>query len=223
MLTVAGETSATAAPVTPSSVLQSSRSAIAGESGAHVVFVAHSETTSTTEKIVADVSGSGGGETVSEGSAVVDIRVTPSFAYVSGNSSGLTKLFGLSTAGAKKIGKEWVSLKASSSQYRTLKSDVTLKTVTALLPKAKGTTMKTAKVRGVEVYVLKWTVPAAGSVPTLSNTLTISASGSPLPLTETSTASGGTSISTDLSKWGEKVLVQSPPAGDVVASSKIST
>jgi hypothetical protein len=221
--TVACTTTATAATVTPTSVLQSSRSAIAAESGTHVVFTAHSGTTSITEKIVADVSASSGSERVSEGSAVVDIRVTPSFAYVSGNSSGLSKLFGMSAAGAKKIGKDWVSLKASSSQYATLKSDVTLSSVTALLPKVIGTTMKTAKVRGVEVYVLKWTVPATGTVPRLSNTLTISANGSSLPLTETSSATGGTSISTDLSKWGEKVLVQSPPAGDVVASSKIST
>jgi hypothetical protein len=220
-VSVVFETTSSAASVTPASVLASSRSAIEAQSSAHVVFTAHAKSTSTSESIVADVSNSGGSETVSEGSSTVSIRVTPTFAYVSGNSSGLTKLLGMSPASAKKAGKHWVSSKAKTSQYRSLKSDLTMSSVTALLPKAAGTSLSTRTISGLKVYVLKWTTPAADSVPKLSNTLTISASGSSLPLTRTSTASGGTMVSTQLSGWNEEVVVQPPPAGDVVTSSKI--
>jgi hypothetical protein len=53
--------------------------------------------------------------------------------------------------------------------------------------------------------------------------LTISASGLALPLTRTSTGAGGTIVSTKVSGWGEKVVVRSPGASDVIPSSKIGT
>jgi hypothetical protein len=216
------ESAASAAGATTASVLSSARSAIAGQASAHVVFTAHSGNSNTTEKIIADVSSTGGTETVFEGSADVAIRVTPAFAYVSGTSSGLTTLFGMSAASAKRIGRDWESWKSGSSQYRILKNDLTMSSVSALLPKASGTTLTTTRVHGAQMYVLKWTTGATDSVPKLSNTLTISAGGQQLPMTKTSTASGGTSTTTVVSQWGEAVIVRAPPNTSTIASSQIS-
>jgi hypothetical protein len=90
-----------------------------------------------------------------------------------------------------------------------------MKSVSALLPKATGT-----KVRQTgTVDVLTWVTRATTTVPKLSNTLSIPAAGQALPITKTATASGGTKISTQLSKWGKEVVVQ-PPPGDRTVPAK---
>jgi hypothetical protein len=138
--------------------------------------------------------------------------------YVSGNSSGLTTLFGLTSAEAKKVGQKWVSWTPGSSQYAQLKADLTLSAVRALLPKAKGTKVAT---KGAKLSVLKWTLPATTSTPALSNTLTLSSGATTLPVTEVATSTGGTRVTTTLSDWGEPVLVSAPPAASVIGSSKV--
>jgi len=207
---------------TTGSVLQTAKEAIAKQPGVRVVFVASSSSTSKTEKIIADVGATSGVAAISEGAAHLAVRVTPTDAYISGNSSGLTTLFGLSAAEAKKVGADWVSWKPGTSQYSNLKSDVTLPSVTALLPKAKGTKLSTAIANGVKVYVFLWTTAATGSTPKLSSRLTVSASGLTLPIEVTTAASNGAKATTKLSKWGEDVLVSAPPAASTVASSKIT-
>jgi hypothetical protein len=212
---------ASAAAITTSSVLQSATRAIAQQAGAHVAFVAHSSSSSTTEKIIADVGATSGSETLSEGKAQLAIRVTPADAYVRGSSSGLTTLFGLTASQAKKLGTKWESWKAGTKQYSNLKGDLTMSSVSSLLPKPKGTTLSTEVAGGAKVYVLTWTVPATKSIPALSDTLTISAVGPFLPTEETETADG-VRVTTQLSKWGEHVTVLAPPVASTVASSTIT-
>jgi len=219
---VAGETTATADGVSTAPVLTSTRLAIAQQTSAHVVFTARSGPSSTTERIIADLSKGGGTETVFEGSSDVAIRLTPMFAYVSGNSSGLTNLFGMSAASAKKVGKDWESWEVGTSQYRNLKTDLTMSAVTELLPKVKGTTLTSGTSHGARIYILKWTTRATASVPKLSNALTIRASGLSLPITMTSTASDGTKITTEISKWGESLVVPAPPTASTISSSKVA-
>ena len=206
-----------AATVSTASVLAASEAAIAGQSSVHVVFTARSGgSSSLSEKIVADVGPTSGVEAIVEGTADVAVRVTPSFAYVSGNSSGLTTVFGLSSADAKKLGRDWESWKAGSKQYANLRSDLKMSSVEALLPKVKGTKLSA----GSGTNVLRWTTPATSSIPKLANTLTLSADGTNLPITKTATATGGTKVTTTLSKWGEKVAVSAPPASSTMPSSK---
>jgi hypothetical protein len=212
-----------AADVSSASVLASARTAIASQTGVHVVFTAHSGSTGITEKIVADVGTTAGTETIFESSADVAIRVTPTFAYVSGNSSGLTNLFGMSSANAKKLGTRWEAWKAGTKQYTNLKSDVTMKSVSDLLPKAKGTKVATDSRHGATLYVLTWATPATTTVPKLSNRLALPAQGAALPNSQTTTASGGTKIKTALSKWGETVTVQPPAPDRTVSSSHIGS
>lgn len=204
------------------SVLKATKTAIASQSGVQVVFVASSGSSSETEKIAADVGTTSGSETVSIGKAELAVRVTPTKGYISGNSSGLTTIFGLSSAQAKKVGTDWVSWKAGTSQYRDLKSDVTISSVSSLLPKAKGTKLSTKVAGGVQLYVLKWTTAATSSTPKLAITLTISATGKPLPVEAVSTAANSTKATTTLSGWGAQTPVSAPPIASTIASSKLT-
>jgi hypothetical protein len=222
VISVAFSAVASADVITTGSVLQTATTAIAQKTSAHVVFVAHSNSSSTTEMIIADVGVTVGSETLFEGKADLAIRVTPAYAYVSGNSSGLTTLFGLTAAQAKKLGTKWVSWKSSTKQYSNLKADLTMSSVNALLPKTKDTQLTTGTNNGAKLYVLKWTSAASSSIPKLTHTLTISAMGPSLPIEETETASTGVKVKTQLSKWDENVIVFAPPVASTVASSKIT-
>ena len=213
---------ASADVITIGSVLQAAHTAITQETSAHVVFVAHSSSSSTTEKIVADVGVTGGSETLSEGKADLAIRVTPSYAYLRGNPTGLTTLFGLPAAQAKKLGARWESWKAGTKPYANLKADVTMSSVTDLLPKVKGTRLSTKAANGAKLYVLNWTTAATGSTPKLSHTLSLSATGASLPIEATEASSSGVKVKTELSKWDEKFNVLAPPIASTVASSKIA-
>jgi hypothetical protein len=207
---------ASAVIVQPAAVLAQAKAAIIGQSSVHVVFAAHSGSNSVTEKILADVGTTTGAETVFEGSADLAIRVTTAFAYVSGNAAGFTTLFGLSAADAKQVGKRWESWKAGTKQYANLASDVTMSSVTGLLPKAKGVTLSTRPT----TYVLKWTTAATKSIPKLQNSLTVS-TGTKLPLKAVSTSPDGTSVTTTLSHWGAALTVKTPPVNATVDSSRI--
>ena len=202
--------------VTTGSVLKTAKAAIAQQSGVQV-----SIRTSTTDQIIADVGTTSGAETIIEGKADLAVRVTPTEGYISGNFSGLTKIFGLSSAEAKRVGADWMSWKAGTSEYSGLKSGLTISGITALLPKTKGTKLSTDSTNGTELYVLKWSTTATSSKPKLSITLTISATGPALPVEQTETTSGGTEETTTLSMWGEPVLVGAPPVGSTIASSRI--
>ncbi|HEY3842194.1 MAG TPA: hypothetical protein VGL48_02995 [Acidimicrobiales bacterium] len=207
-----------AGDVTADSELAAAKAAIAKQTSVHVVFTAHAGgSSSTTEKIVADVGTTSGVETIVEGTANLEIRATPDFAYMSGNSAGLTTVFGLSSADAKKLGRHWESWKAGTKQYANLRSDLKMSSVKALLPEAKGTKLSS----GPGTYVLRWTTAATSSIPKLANTLTLSAKGTNLPISKTETDSGGTKVTTTLSRWGEQVAVSPPPARSTISSSKL--
>lgn len=210
-----------AGAMTTSSVLSSAKKAIAKQTGVHLVLSAKSKTSST-ETLIADLGGKTGSETITEGKASVKVKVTAKFGYISGNSSGLTTIFGLTAAEAKKLGKSWMSLKASTSQYSQLKSDVTVASVKGVLPAAKGTKLSKTSRKGARLYVLKWTTAATSSAPKLSSSLTVRASGAALPLEETASSSSGTKETADFTKWGERVVVTPPPAKSTIASTKVT-
>jgi hypothetical protein len=213
---------ACAGVMTTASVLKTAKAAMTKQPGVHLVITAKSSSSSSTERILADFGAESGVENISEGKADSAVKVTPTYAYISGNSSGLTTIFGLSSANAKKIGKDWVSWKAGTSQYADLKSGITISSVTAVVPKADGAKLSTHVTKGAKLYVLKWTTAATSSSPKISNTLTISAWGATLPVEETATASGGAKETTVFSKWGEHVFVSAPPITSTISSSQIT-
>ena len=207
---------------TTSSVLASAKAAIAKQTGARLSLTVTSSSSSDTEKITTDSGVTEGMETIALGAATATIKVTPSYAYISGSSSGLTTIFGLSAAQAKKIGKHWVSFKAGTSQYSDFKSGVTMSSVDSVLPQAKGTKTSMADVKGTKVYVLTWTVAATSSTPKTSDTLTISAVGAALPIKETASDAAGDHETLLLSKWGEHVSVSAPPVASTISYSQLT-
>jgi hypothetical protein len=213
-------TTAWAGVVTASSVIRTAKLAIAKQASAHVVFIAHSSSPSKTEKIVADVGRISGTESIVEGTAHLTVKLSSTHAYVSGNSSGLTTLFGMSSTDAKKIGTEWESWTAGTSQYANLKLDLTMSSVAALFPKAKATKLSTVVTGKTTYHLLKWMIPATTSLPKVMNTLTISTGAMTLPVTETAIVSGVTKATTRLSRWGEQVVVGIPSAAVTIPSSR---
>jgi hypothetical protein len=187
------------------------------------VFVARAGSPAKTETIVADVGRDSGTETATEGKASLVIRLSSTHVYVSGNSSGLTTIFGMSSADAKKVGKDWESWKAGTSQYADLKSDLTMSSVRALFPKAKGTRLTSVVFKGSTFSVLKWTIAATSSVPGVTNTLTVSSGATTLPVTEVARISNGAKATTTLSGWGEPLRIDIPPVAATIPSSEITS
>lgn len=209
---------ASAGTVTAATVIKEAKAAIATQSSAHLEFDAGSTTSSATEQIVADVGAHVGTETVTDGAAVLHVMVTPEDGYISGSASGLTSLFGMTAAEATKVGKRWEFWKKGTTQYKNLESVVSVQSLQSLLPKSKGTKVSSQDSH----YVLTWTSAASGSTPKLTNTLAIAAKGTSLPVEETSTDAGGEKVTTSISKWGEAIVVHTPPAASVVAASTIT-
>ncbi|MGD0219792.1 MAG: hypothetical protein ABSC73_04940, partial [Acidimicrobiales bacterium] len=219
---------AASAAATTSSVLKAAKAAMAKQTGVHVVDSVKSGSVS--QLMIADFGTKSGEETLSEGKERLTVKLTPTYAYFSGNSSGLTAT-GLTAAQAKKVGKDWISMKAGTSEYASIKSDLTVSALAVLLPATKGTTLSTTVTAGVHLstvtdgvhlYVLKWTTAATSSTSKLSNTMTISAVGATLPVEVITTAPSG-SATTKFSKWGEHVAVSTPPAASTISYAKATS
>jgi hypothetical protein len=214
--------SASAGVVTTSSVLAAAQAAITKQSSVHLAVTFKPSSSSSTEKTAADWGEKSGVESISLGEPTVTTEVTPTRAYVRGNYSGLTTISGLSSAEAKKLGKDWTFVNTGTSEYSSVESNLTISWVAGGLPAAKGTKLSTEVVKGAKLYILKWTTAATSSAPKLSNTLIISAVGATLPVEDTMTASGGGKETIMFSSWGEHVVVSAPPARSTIAYSKIT-
>lgn len=207
-----------ASATTTSSVLTAVKAALKTQTGVHLVISSKSGYSSTS--VVADLGTQSGSEKYSSGKVTISIEVTRTDAYVSGSSEGLMSFLGLSASQAKKVGSDWIAAQAGTSEYSKLKPGTTISAVAGLLPKAKGTTLSSEITNGTKLYVLKWTTPATATLPKALNTFAVSAVGTPLPVEETVTGPSG-SGTTHFSKWGEHVVIATPPAASTVAYSKV--
>jgi len=221
LLAVPGS-AAFATAATTASVLAAAKAAIAKQSSVHVTVTVKPSSTSATEKIVGDLGEKSGAETFTLGKATMTMELTPAYGYVSGNASGLTSIFGLTSAQAKKLGKDWAVVKAGTSEYSDVKSSLTVPSIADVLPQAKGTKLSTRDVKGVKQYVLSWTVAATSSTPKLSHTLTVSAVGPNLPVDDTITAANAGKETITFSQWGAPVAIHAPPADTTVAYAEIT-
>jgi hypothetical protein len=211
---------AASASVTTSSVLKAARAAISKQTGVHLVLSGKSSSAS--GHVIEDLGTKSGEETYSAGGASFTIKLTPTYVYFSGNSYALTADLGLTAAQANKVGNHWISIPSGSSDYRILKSTLTVPYVASLLPPAKGTTLSTTITDGVHLHVLKWTTAATASTAKLSNTMTFSAAGATLPV-ELIVAFSSGSDTTTFSKWGEHVAVSAPPVASTISYSKATS
>ncbi|MCU1488722.1 MAG: hypothetical protein JWM85_127 [Acidimicrobiaceae bacterium] len=215
---------ATTVAKTPSgsSLASAAKKAILAEHGVHLQVVESQKASKNSEKVVADMGVKTGSQVLTYGSATASVRLTPSFAYFKGNSSGLTTLFGLPSTVVKKINGRWVSLAKGSTQYKGFQQEGTLTGLpTTVLPTGQSTKVTTSTSGGHKVYVLTWTVTPTGTTTKVRDSLLLPTSGNPLPISETGTALDGSgSELVQFSKWGEKINVVAPSSS--VAYSKVS-
>jgi hypothetical protein len=221
-LAMAGAAGATQVPTT-GSVLVAAKAAIAKRTGVHLVVTSRSSSSSVAEHVAADLGKATGTETISDGTGTVIIKVTPTYAYLSGNSTGLTKVVGLSAAEVSKLGSDWVSIKAGTSQYTGLAGSMAVSSVASVLPAAKGTRLSFPAAQGKAVYTLKWETAATSSAPKFTTTLILSAIGATLPVEEITTGAGGARETVALSNWDEHIRVTPPPASSTIPFSKLSS
>jgi hypothetical protein len=213
---------------TTSSVIAAARRAIAKQTGVHVVAVGKAGSSPAVHRVIADLGVHDGVETIFDGTARVTVRVTPTHAYISGNTSGLEVIVGLKAAAVTKTGKDWLSVKVGTTQYSGLEPGITISSVSSVLPKASGTTLATRDVsatktrKATKLYVLGWTEKATGSSPKASVTLSVAAMGAELPIEEVMTSSGAYRESVSFSKWGEAVHVSAPAARSTIPYTKVA-
>jgi hypothetical protein len=209
---VLASTQASAATST-TSILTAAKTALANQKSVHMAVSVKEGSTTTLE--VADLGTTTGIESIISGSAKATVEVAPTFGYMEGDSSGLTSLIGLTAAEAKKLGTKWMSLKPGSTAYSDLKTSATIPAVRDLLPAVKGTTSSIETIRGIKLYVLKWTTAATSSAPKLSNVLSISMGSTLLPVKEVVSDSTA-SETTEFTKWGENIVVHAPAAAATI-------
>jgi hypothetical protein len=196
------------------SLVDGASSAIMAEGSVHLLVLGYQGNSKrATEKIVADVGPGWASESLTAGKATASIRVTPKAAYFSGNNAGLTTLIGLNAAAAKKAGSHWVTMKKGTSEYKDFVMEETIGSVPATVLPASGSSVKisTSVSRGRPVNVLTWQATVSGPNNQLSETLVLSGTARPLPVTEVTRADGDHETA-NFSDWGEKVTVAGPPA-----------
>jgi hypothetical protein len=178
----------------------------------------HVSVTSVDDKIassvVADIGEQSGTETFTKGKESFTITVTPTYAYLSGTTTGLIDIMGLTSAEQKKVGTSAISMKEGSTPYTTFKDNLTIGALTKLLPVLKGTTLLSARDKTTNGYDLSWVTAASEDSPKTTTVMTISSGKKSLPIKEVVTTSQGKSETT-FTKWGENVEV-------IVPSSTIS-
>ncbi len=192
------------------SVLKAVRAIMAKERGVHIVV--RSKSATTRNSVVADLGLTSGSETFTSGKAKVSILVTPTYAYLRGNASGLMTLVGLTASEQKLVGTKSIAMKAGTSPYVSFRSNLTVGAFTAFLPTQKNVRL-TRGARGA--YVLSWTTKATSTTTRTTSVLTMSRGARPLPLREVVSSSSG-SGTTYFSKWGESVKRSKPPAGSLI-------
>jgi hypothetical protein len=206
-----------ATPPTAASVISATKTAVSKVSGVHIVDLSTSDKTTST--VVVDLGKTNGVEQITTGKGHVTITVTAKDAYVQGNSTGMTKIMGLTAAQEKTVGLKAVEMKAGSTPYDSFKASLTTSALASFLPVAKGTTLLPL-VSGSGHYVLKWSTKATSTTPAVVSELIISSASDSLPETETVTATTGGGKTT-FSKWGETVNPSVPSGSSIVAYAKV--
>jgi hypothetical protein len=201
---------------TTASVIAAAKTSLAKETGVHIVV--STENDKVLSSVVANIGTSSGFETYKEGKETFTISVTPKYAYLSGSTSGLTKLMGLTAAEAKEVGTKSIIMKKGTSPYTTFETNLTSAAFAQLLPAAKGTTLLAKRDKSTNGYQLTWTTAATSSSPKTTSVLVISSGSATVPLKESVSTSAGDSHTT-FTNWDQPFAVTVPSS--TIAYSKV--
>jgi hypothetical protein len=185
-----------------------------GDQGVH--FASHAKQGNVTFTVTGDTGQKSGAQTLTlkQGSTLehMSVVLVGSTGYIDGNSTALTDVIGLSKTAATKYAGKWVSFSASKQQYQDLTAGLLDSQVAGELkmngPYHYGKT-KTINGKSATAIVGKVSDDSGNSV---ASTLYVAASGTPLPLEQTTGPSGKGTISgtVEFTKWGQTVAQKAP-------------
>ncbi|HEY2353658.1 MAG TPA: hypothetical protein VGH79_02000 [Gaiellaceae bacterium] len=160
----------------------------------------------------ADVTASSGAETIDHlhgrrGS--VRIRLVDDTVYVNGDSDGLAVLLGITPAHAKANAGEWISIPKDDKHYARLADGLTLASVI-------HTNLPTGKLKLVGTAPHATRIVGIGGTSWMTSSLTARATGAPLPIAFSHSASMVGSHGS-FSKWNEPVHVEAPATSTPIA------
>lgn len=160
------------------------------------------------ETITVDSDGDSGSQTAVSGKEHASVLLNSKGAYLSGNASGLTTFFALPKDDLALVGSKWISIKPSSSQYKSFVSAITVHHLLAnLVPTSSSLTVHKVNFRSIPAYEVDWSVSSSGSKVKVA--LMLPRSGRILPLGESET-SGTTVEHLVLSRWDEQLHIHTP-------------
>ena len=187
-------------------VVAAARKAILAESAVRVSSTARStKTHKVTETAQFDAGRHVSRQRYATTSARVDILLTPTDAFFSGNKAGLTTMFAMPSNDVAKVGTKWVDVTSSEAQYKDFSSAVLSSLPQDFLPgaSAKHLRLTTTTQKGAKLDVLTWTAS------TTSFRLTVPATGRALPLEEQEVQGAVTQVTT-FGHWNEHIVVHRP-------------
>jgi hypothetical protein len=137
--------------------------------------------------------------------------------YVTGDTSGLELLQGLTASQASKYAGQWISIPQGDKSYNRTAAAVTLASfLQEITPHGRLADFK-AKLHGTRVIGVHG-ISGSGKKKRLQ-VLAARARGKPLPLEEDEFAPGREYIShTAMTKWSESVQVQAPPSSTPIST-----
>lgn len=210
VLSAAGGAQATQAP-SAAQLLHTALSDANARGSVHEVESEKSSKVSGT--LSADVSTHEGRQDITHsGGEQAHVLVVGGTAYFSGNQAALIHYFGLPAAVALKVGTRWVSVPSSSSGYSVVAAGTTLSSALGSFA-IPGHLTQTAptKVDGQPVVGIHGKGSIGGSASaSLSVTVYVSRTSTPLPVRASYTYSTGGSVTLDLSGWGERLALHAP-------------
>ena len=219
-MTMAVPTVALASSSTPSvkSLLAQAKTSMLTVKGVHIAVVSTSGKTK--NSVVVDLGTKDGRETITSGTQVVKIEVTPKDAYLSGDAGGLEKIMGLTKAEAKKLGSAVMVMKAGSTEYTSLQENLTTPILPAMLPATANKTLKVTNGSSAHSYNLDWSTAASSTALATTSILTFSVGAKTLPTSESIKSSSGVGMTT-FTKWNENVNVSIPATASWVTYAQV--
>lgn len=199
-----------ASPSTLTSVVAATRKAILSSSAVRVTSTARSTTThKVTETAVFDAGRRWSRQHYATGTAHVDILLTPTHAFFSGNKSGLTTMFAMPSSDVAKVGTKWVDITSSEAQYKDFSSAVLSSLPRDFLPGAgaKHLRLTTTGKGKAALHVLTWSTSA--NKVTNTYRLEVAAAGRALPVREIE-VQGAVRQVTTFGHWNEHLVVRAP-------------
>jgi hypothetical protein len=171
-----------------------------------------------TGELVQDSAAQVAEQTVAIGKERISIVLIGGTAYFVGNTQGLTKYFGLTSALATSMAGRWISVSPSDSGYQSVTAGLSL---SAALKEVRPTgSIKEGKRKTVNRQP-SVSIAGTGSADSAATTLFIAAAGKPLPIEAVSTSTIGETTSGEIvtfSRWGEKVAPPQPSDAVPIAS-----